>query len=727
MRAPLLARGDRYKLMSASPTGRMSAQAGETLGALLQRVFGFPSFRANQEAVCRAAIEGRDVLLVMPTGAGKSLCYQLPAVARGGTTLVVSPLIALMEDQVSKLAARGLSVSRIHSGLDRAVSRQACIDYLQGTLQFLFIAPERLRVPGFAAMLAKRKPSLIAIDEAHCISEWGHDFRPDYRMLGQHLPALRPAPVIALTATATPVVQNDIVAQLALRELARFIHGFRRDNLAIEVVEVPQGKRHEFVGELLRDPGRCPAIVYTPTRKDAEALAVELSSLFPAAAYHAGLDARRREDVQKRFLESRIEAIVATIAFGMGIDKPNVRTIIHTALPASLEAYYQEIGRAGRDGHLSRTILMHSYADRRRHDFFFERDYPALPVLDQIFRRLRAEPQQKNAVREALQMDSELFDKALEKLTIHGGAVLDFAGMTTRGHDAWRKSYATQFERRRSQVDVVIRYAEGTQCRMSALVRHFGDFGDGRRTCGHCDFCAPETCIAQRFRTATNLERQTIKEVLEALRKKQSMSTGKLHQELFPSAETNRNDFEELLGAMARAGVVQLEEAAFAKDGKSIPFTRVSLAKEGYVLERAMPLEFSLRDVIQAPAQGRRKKKSKGKWENGAITVAPVVGRQQSIAGPSVADLPTETGEQRKRRSVAASGDVAALVDKLRAWRLAEARKLRVPAFCIFGDATLHEIALNRPTTLEELLEIYGIGAVKVEKFGTAICRICQG
>jgi RecQ family ATP-dependent DNA helicase len=711
--------------MFSTPTG-MSAQAGEQLGALLQRVFGFPSFRTNQEAVCRAVIEGRDVLLVMPTGAGKSLCYQLPAVARGGTTLVVSPLIALMEDQVSKLATRGLSVSRIHSGLDRAVSRQACIDYLQGTLQFLFIAPERLRVPGFAAMLAKRKPSLIAIDEAHCISEWGHDFRLDYRMLGRHLPALRPAPVIALTATATPVVQNDIVAQLALCEPVRFIHGFRRDNLAIEVVEVPQGKRHEFAGELLRDPGRRPAIVYTPTRKDAEVLALELSALFPAAAYHAGLDARCREDVQKRFLESRIEAIVATIAFGMGIDKPNVRTIIHTALPASLEAYYQEIGRAGRDGNLSRTILMHSYADRRRHDFFFERDYPELPVLDEIFRCLRAEPQQKNAVREALQMDSELFDKALEKLTIHGGAALDFAGMTTRGHDAWRKSYATQFERRRLQVDVVIRYAEATHCRMSALVRHFGDFGDGRRTCGHCDFCAPETCIAQRFRRATNLERQTIKEVLEALRTKQSVSTGRLHQELFPSAETNRNDFEELLGAMARAGVVQLEEAVFAKDGKSIPFTRVSLTRDGYVLERTMPLEFSLRDVIQAPARSRKKKKLKGRWQDNAPAVAPVVGRRQSGAGRNAANRLTETNEPRRLRPVGASDTVAALADKLRAWRLTEAKKLRVPAFCIFGDETLHEIALNRPTTLEGLLEIYGIGAAKAEKFGAAICRICQ-
>src|SRR5271156_365326 len=208
------------------------------LSALLHKTFGFPAFRANQEAVCRAATDGRDVLLVMPTGAGKSLCYQLPAIARGGTALVISPLIALMDDQANKLAAAGLKVARIHSGLDREQSRQACRASLDGNLQFLFIAPERMRVPGFPEMLARRKPALIAIDEAHCISAWGHDFRPDYRTLGDYLPALRPAPIIALTATATPAVQRDIVSQLKLDKAALFIHGFRRHNLAIEVVEL---------------------------------------------------------------------------------------------------------------------------------------------------------------------------------------------------------------------------------------------------------------------------------------------------------------------------------------------------------------------------------------------------------------------------------------------------------------------------------------------------------
>ncbi|HXN46139.1 MAG TPA: DNA topoisomerase 3, partial [Bryobacteraceae bacterium] len=249
-----------------------------SLSEILHERFGFAQFRANQEEVCRAAIEGKDVLLVMPTGSGKSLCYQLPGIARGGTTLVISPLIALMEDQVAALQARGFAAERIHSGRDRAVSRQVCLDYLAGKLQFLFIAPERLRVAGFPEMLAKRKLALVAIDEAHCISQWGHDFRPDYRMIGQYLPTFRPAPVIGLTATATPLVQDDIARQLGLDGPARFIRGFRRANIAIEVVEAAPFQRTTLAREVLAGEGRRPAIVYTPTRKQAEAVAAVLAA-----------------------------------------------------------------------------------------------------------------------------------------------------------------------------------------------------------------------------------------------------------------------------------------------------------------------------------------------------------------------------------------------------------------------------------------------------------------
>ena len=458
--------------------------AHSDLTGLLHRTFGFPAFRINQEAVCRAATDGRDVLLVMPTGAGKSLCYQLPAIARGGTALVISPLIALMDDQAGKLAAAGLKVARIHSGLSREESRQACRDYLDGTLQFLFIAPERMRVPGFPEMLARRKPALIAIDEAHCISAWGHDFRPDYRLLGDYLPALRPSPIIALTATATPAVQKDIVTQLHLDKPALFIHGFRRDNLAIEAVELSKPRRTEFTAKFLADKARRPAIVYAPSRRVAEELAGELGRKFPAAAYHAGLGPDVRERVQRHFQSGKLDVVVATIAFGMGIDKADVRSVVHFALPASVEAFYQEIGRAGRDGLPSRTVLLYSYVDRKIHETFLERDYPDVSEVLKVSKALTDEFLMPEGIAGTLRMDRDVVAKSLEKLASQGAAQFDIAGNVRRtGTSNWQSGYQQQVEFRRSQIDRMMAFAETPQCRMTALIRHFGDNADALRPC----------------------------------------------------------------------------------------------------------------------------------------------------------------------------------------------------------------------------------------------------
>jgi len=671
---------------------------------VLHRTFGFTGFRFNQEAVCTAAITGRDVLLVMPTGSGKSLCYQLPAVVRGGTALVISPLIALMEDQAAKLSAFGLRAERIHSGMDREASRDACREYLAGRLQFLFIAPERLRVPGFAKMLAKRRPNLIAIDEAHCISQWGHDFRPDYRLLGGALALLRPAPVIALTATATPVVQNDIVEQLGLKPVARFIHGFRRDNLAIETVEVSKPRRAEFCAELLSLKERRPAIIYAPTRKEAETTAAELAESYPSAAYHAGLDAQVRERVQREFLAGQLEVVVATIAFGMGIDKADVRTVIHTALPASVEGYYQEIGRAGRDGRPSRTILMHSFADRRTHDFFYQRDYPELAVLDRIVRKLSGGPRSADELRFDLDMDAEVFSKALEKLEAHGGAVVDAEGMVTKGTRAWRDPYARQCQHRQAQLEKMLRFAEGGGCRMSLLVEHFGDDEDAGRRCGLCDFCAPEDAIAQVFRPLHRPEEETVHAVVRALRAGSGMSTGKLHKQLFPNEQMDRDEFEALLVAMARGGYAVLEDAEFEKDGRVIAYRKVSLSDAGEEMDRATQLRILLPD---ARTENMDRARVRGRARSSG---APA--RQKKLLAPEEAVLSPREAELEKR---------------LRAWRLEEARKNGFPAFRIFGDKTLRGIVMERPRTMEDLLRVDGIGPEKASRFGESICAICGG
>jgi len=674
------------------------------LAELLLSVFGFARFRANQEAVFRAAIAGRDLLLVMPTGFGKSLCYQLPAVALGGTALVISPLIALMEDQAAKLMALGLRVGRIHSGLDRSVARQACMDYLNGSLQFLFIAPERLRVPGFGEMLAKRKPALIAIDEAHCISQWGHDFRPDYRMLGQYLPALRPAPVLALTATATPTVQADIVAQLGMVKPAHFIHGFRRDNLAIEVVELSMPERPQAICGLLASAERRPAIVYATSRKGAEKLAEELSRKLRAAAYHAGLDPETRERVQTAFQAGELEVVVATIAFGMGIDKADIRTVIHAGLPATLEGYYQEIGRAGRDGAPSRTYLMHSYADQRTHDFFLNRDYPPVDHLQQVYKSLGDEPQQVEELRARTKLGEEEFDKALEKLEIHGGARVDFGGNVTAGGAGWKKTYTVQAQFRAEQFDKVLRFTTSPECRMAALVRHFGDVEDASRSCGICDVCDPAGAVLRLFRRPTTAERELAQAIVDDLRAVDYKATGTLQRGLDPAGRMSRGAFDGLLDAMVRAGLIEIEDAEYEKDGEVRKYRKVRLTEAGLAIRPATPIELLISDGVVEEFGGRASAPARAKTTK--------TGRGKSVA--------TKAAEP-----VQLTADGEALAARLKEWRAAEAKRLGVPAYVVLHDRTLTALAQARPANPRQLLEISGMGPTKAERFGEAILGLC--
>ena len=338
---------------------------------LLKKHFGYDNFLPLQEEIIACVLKQRDALVIMPTGGGKSLCYQLPALQFDGLTLVISPLIALMKDQVDALKSNGIAAAFINSTQPYAEMSRIRAQAQQGDLSILYIAPERLALPGFQNFLETLKVSLIAVDEAHCISEWGHDFRPDYRTLGDLRCSLPHVPFIALTATATGRVRRDIITQLDLDEPQIFIASFDRANLNYTV----RPKRNTFGAllDLLEKNRGESTIIYCFSRKDTELVAANLSDEgFDALPYHAGLNAEVRSETQEKFIHDEVSIIVATIAFGMGIDKSDIRLIVHYDLPKSIEGYYQETGRAGRDGLPSDCVLFYSYGDKIKQDFFID-------------------------------------------------------------------------------------------------------------------------------------------------------------------------------------------------------------------------------------------------------------------------------------------------------------------------------------------------------------------
>lgn len=670
--------------------------------ALLKKHFGFSNFRPYQEAVCVSVTNGNSALLVMPTGAGKSLCYQLPAIARGGTSLVVSPLVALMEDQVAKLQQWGLRAERIHSGRERAESRAVCESYLKGELDFLFIAPERLAIPGFAEMLARKPLSLIAIDEAHCISQWGHDFRPEYRMLGARLPLLKhgdSTPVIALTATATPTVQKDILSQLGLHKAETFIHGFRRNNLAITVQAVSQGERADKIVEYLTPSERRPAIVYASTRKSAEAIAALLNPKFQVSLYHAGLTKEVRDRTQNEFQSGQNDVMVATIAFGMGIDKANIRTVVHAALPTSLEGYYQEIGRAGRDGLPSKVTLMWSYADRKMHEFLFEKNYPSIEVLESLVkttREFKTSTLSRDELRTVCKVDPDLFDAGVEKLWIHGGLSVDANDNVQLGSNKnWKLSYLAQVSHRQEQMRLIANFAETRACRMLQLVQHFGDKNDLGKPCSICDICAPDL---SKLRAPSTSEVRELVALYRSIVQREGQSLARIQREA--ASKMDRKEFESWIIALERAGFLEIENRTFEKDGQSISY-RTAIPVVSAIKETDFETRVRLEEKTWAASKNKvRKSKKISQTSN-----------PTSASNLASTDLPL-------------TPEVQTRISKLKAWRLQEAKVRSAPAFTVLTDRSLLAIATLCPKNLMELQSVHGMGAKSVEKHGAQILNV---
>jgi ATP-dependent DNA helicase RecQ len=484
----------------------------------LRETFGFDAFRPGQEEAVRAAIgpPARDVLVVMPTGAGKSLCYQLPALVRDDLTLVVSPLVSLMQDQVEALARIApAKVALVNAQQDAATNRAALEAATSGELRLLYVAPERFSSAPFLQAIRATKIGLFVVDEAHCVSQWGHDFRPDYFRLADAARWLQAEAIIASTATATPQVATDIAQRLGLRDPVRVATGFDRPNLSFAVLPCASTQaKHRHIASALAQPDATPAIVYAGTRAGAEKLATTLSGNLDGsvAAYHAGLGREQRADVQRRFMDGRLDVVVATNAFGMGIDKADVRTVCHESVPGSIEAYYQEAGRAGRDGRPARALLFAEGRDKGLHVFFIQRGEVTDEAIATIARRL------------AMRANEGRYDLGTDELA----SVLDGRGenddqvrsvighlaragvvrpapsspdrvrgriegpFDARARAACRSSAGDGTRARWSQYRAVWKFVEGDACRRATILRHFGDIrppapAPGVPCCDVCD------------------------------------------------------------------------------------------------------------------------------------------------------------------------------------------------------------------------------------------------
>jgi ATP-dependent DNA helicase RecQ len=598
----------------------------------LAEVFGYSALRPGQQQAIEAVLAGRNVFAVMPTGAGKSLCYQLPALVLGGLTVVVSPLLALMRDQVAALRLNGVAAATINSDATRDGNVAVWRRVQAGEVRLLYLSPERLMTEPMLRALAKLDLRLIAIDEAHCISQWGPAFRPEYEALAtlrQHFPGV---PIIGLTATADPATRADIAEKIFGGDAVAVVTGFDRPNLSLAVALKSNWKKQvvDFVAARRGASG----IVYCLSRRKTEEVAALLCEAgVTALAFHAGMDSAQKEQVQNRFMTEPGLVIVATIAFGMGIDKPDIRYVLHTDLPASPEAYYQEIGRAGRDGLPAETLMLYGLDDIRMRRMFIEEEDSA--------------PERKR--------------------------------------------------REHKRLDALIAYCEAAECRRRMLLRYFGD---AIEPCGNCDVCREPVETADGAAEAKQVietvratgQRFGAAHVVDVLRGLNNDKTARFRHDALPvfgaGAARSQGEWQGIIRQMVAAGLLDIDIAGYGG-------LRATAAADA-VTRGAAPFRYR-------PDRLRKEKAAKS---------------TRAYTGTAGGANPTAAKE-----AAALDPRAAALLQRLKALRLTLAKERNVPAYVIFSDRTLIDMAAKRPQTRAAFAEVFGVGEAKLKDFAEVFLR----
>ena len=667
----------------------------EDARAALREHFGYPAFRPGQEAAVESVLAGRDTLVVLPTGGGKSLCYQVPALMLPKLTVVISPLISLMKDQVDALTARGLPATFVNSTLTASQISDRLSRAVRGDIKLLYVAPERFDFGTTAERLRDAGVSLLAVDEAHCISEWGHDFRPSYLRISSVRERLGNPPTVALTATATPHVRSDIVTQLKLNSPTIIITGFDRKNLSYHVLPTrsDQDKDDALVHLLRTNEGL--AVVYASTRKAVERISMLLDrARIPSAAYHAGLDDARRHEVQDAFMTEKVRAIVATNAFGMGIDKPNVRLVIHYAMPGTLEAYYQEAGRAGRDGQPAACYLLHAFPDRFTHEFFIKGAYPERPLVEEVYELLRRNADETGAV--DLSPDdiaTRIRTKATGREVESAIRILTQAGAYSNSQDFGARVLvrllATPERIKRelgasNSLDIGLLRAmwrvAGSALNDGAVIDLDGlppGFGGAPGSMPLLDELQSRQFLQWR-RCGAGASLTSPKKPLTAFRIDWS------------TIDRRRKADLQKLDAMQQYAYTKGCRRGFVLRYFGDRAARTSCDGCDNCLGTRIDVEAGAASAHRGPSQKSRSKRDASRNQRGA----------------SVEEVPTLSGADE------------ALLARLRDLRRTIAREEQVPAYVVFSDRTLAEMAVRRPRSETSLGEIRGVGPVKIERYG---------